>query len=114
MHEDELDDDVEEFEIIEEEEDGGDEAFGAAEFVSGLVIGVAAGAMVALLFAPQAGVRTRRKLGRRARHLRDQAEDRLHDSSRDLRKQVRRGRRKIKGKIDRATKRTKKVVKRLT
>ena len=48
---------------------------GLAWFVAGAVIG----AGVALLFAPQSGAETRRQLKRKARHLRQMAEDGLED-----------------------------------
>jgi gas vesicle protein len=48
---------------------------GLAWFVAGAVIG----AGVALLFAPQSGAETRRQLKRKARHLRQVAEDGLED-----------------------------------
>ena len=115
-NEDELDEDeFDDIEIIEEDDPSGTEhAFRGAEFASGLLIGVVAGAVIALLFAPQAGPRTRRGIGRRVRRLRSDAEDRWDHAQRDLRKQVRRRKRKIQGKLDKVTKRTRKAVKRLT
>lgn len=41
--------------------------------------GAAFGAVFALLFAPQSGAETRQAIGRRARRLREVAEDRLDD-----------------------------------
>jgi gas vesicle protein len=41
--------------------------------------GAAVGAVVALLFAPLSGAETRQEIGRRARRLREAAEDRLED-----------------------------------
>lgn len=51
------------------------EAAGARNFVVGLAVGALLGAGVALLFAPDRGVNTRRKLGRRIRQLRDRGGD---------------------------------------
>jgi len=114
---DELDVDDEMFdevEIIDEDEGEDVEAgFRGADFAGGLLLGVMVGAALALLLAPQAGPRTRRNIGRKVRRLRADAEHRLEGAQRDLRKQVRRRKRKIKGKIDKVSKRTRKAVKRL-
>jgi gas vesicle protein len=48
------------------------------------VLGAAIGAGLGILFAPQAGERTRRDLARRGRKLRAQAEDKLDDVADDL------------------------------
>lgn len=117
MVRDELDADDEMFdevEIIDEDEGAEIEAgFRGADFAGGLLLGVMVGAALALLLAPQAGPRTRRNIGRKVRRLRADAEHRLEGAQRDLRKQVKRRKRKIKGKIDKVSKRTRKAVKRL-
>jgi gas vesicle protein len=59
-------------EIIILEEEGGSP-------LGWLLLGVALGAGVSLLFAPASGEETRRRLADRARQLRDQAEDTLDD-----------------------------------
>ena len=46
-------------------------AHGARNFAIGLAVGALLGAGVALLFAPDRGVNTRRRLGRRIRQFRD-------------------------------------------
>lgn len=48
------------------------------------VLGAAIGAGLGILFAPQAGERTRRDLARRGRKLRAEAEDKLEDLADDL------------------------------
>ena len=48
------------------------------------VLGAAIGAGLGILFAPQAGERTRRDLARRGRKLRAEAEDKLDDLADDL------------------------------
>jgi len=60
-------------------------------FISGLILGVVIGAGIALLTAPQPGRRTRRRLQRGARELKDTATDRWEDLADDM-----------KGKVDHA------------
>jgi len=43
------------------------------------LLGIAVGAVVGFLFAPEAGDDTRRKLGKRLRNLRDAAEDKVDE-----------------------------------
>lgn len=58
-------------------------------FAAGLVIGGLIGAGIALLFAPQSGVETRRVIRRKAKRLVDDAQDRF-DEVKDRARQVRR------------------------
>jgi gas vesicle protein len=60
--------------------------------VTGLVIGALVGATVALLFAPERGIDTRRRMGRSARR----AGLRGRDAWEDLRLELLRARRKLK------------------
>jgi gas vesicle protein len=46
---------------------------GKRNFFSGLAVGALLGASIALLFAPDRGVNTRRRLGRKIRQLRDRS-----------------------------------------
>lgn len=61
----------------EHEDDDERGSRGAVTFLTGLLLGAAAGAGVALLFAPHSGARTRRIIRRRARALQREAGDRL-------------------------------------
>jgi gas vesicle protein len=65
-------------------------------FLVGLVVGALVGAGTALLLAPARGDVTRRRIGRRFRHMRDQASDRVGDMRDDAERELRRARRKIK------------------
>ncbi len=69
----------------------------AVAFAAGVVLGLAAGAGIALLFAPQAGSDTRRAIGRRGRHLAHRGHDAWDDLRYELRHAARRGRRLIGG-----------------
>jgi gas vesicle protein len=57
-------------------------------FLSGLVCGAAIGASVALLLAPDAGRKTRKRLHRAAGDLRDSAADRWEEVADDVRNRV--------------------------
>lgn len=57
-------------------------------FVSGLLLGAAVGAGIALLMAPQSGRRTRRKLRRAADDLRVGAEDRWDELADEVKARV--------------------------
>ncbi len=59
--------------MSEREEGGGGSGFGA------FLLGIAVGAVVGFLFAPEAGDDTRRKLSKRLRNLRDIAEEKVDD-----------------------------------
>lgn len=67
----------------------------AGTFGAGLLLGLAIGAGIAILFAPQSGDVTRAHLGHRARHLRGRVTDRWEDLRDDVRRSARRGRRKL-------------------
>jgi gas vesicle protein len=58
-------------------------------FVTGLLLGAVIGAGVALLAAPQSGLRTRRRIKSTALTFRDSATDRFDDLAED-----------VKGKVD--------------
>jgi gas vesicle protein len=109
------DDELDDFEIVEEEDDEMDDTgFRGPEFATGLILGAALGAVIALLAAPHTGARTRRDLGRKARRIRHGVEDRWDGVHRDVRRKVRRRKRKIRGQVEQATKRTRKAIGRLT
>lgn len=52
---------------------------GTGTFIGGLVVGLALGAAIGVLFAPASGAVTRRRLRRKAEDLREQAEDSLDE-----------------------------------
>lgn len=56
-------------------------AGGSAGFLAGVIVGAVVGAGIALLFAPEAGARTRRRLGRRLRGLGASARSEIDDLS---------------------------------
>ncbi len=108
-------DNLDELEVVEEDDaDLAAPGFGGPEFVAGLILGAALGAVVALLAAPQAGTRTRREIGRKARRIRHEVEDRWDGAHRKVRRKVKRRKRKIRGQVEKANKRTRKVIERLT
>lgn len=57
-------------------------------FVSGLICGAAIGAGVALLLAPEPGKKTRKRIGRAAEDLRDDATERWDDLADEVRDRV--------------------------
>jgi gas vesicle protein len=65
-------------------------AHGTRNFLAGLAVGALIGAGFALLYAPDRGTRTRRKLGRKMRRLRDRSGDSVRDLKVALRKELQR------------------------
>lgn len=65
----------------------------SVDFLTGLLLGAAIGAGVALMAAPQSGTRTRRKIKRVAGNLSEGAQDRFDDFADD-----------VKGRVDDAVK----------
>ena len=72
-----------------------DDDYSAVSFVSGLFLGAAIGASVALLLAPQSGRRTRRALARSMEDMTDSAAERWEDMADELRSAVRSSRKKL-------------------
>ncbi len=64
-------------------------------FLTGVVVGVAIGAGLALLVAPQSGRRTRRRLARTVEDVADDAVGRWDDVADEFRSAVRSGRKKL-------------------
>ncbi len=64
-------------------------------FMSGVIVGAAIGAGLALLLAPQSGRRMRRHLARSVEGFKDTATDRWDDVSDDLRSAVKTSRKKL-------------------
>lgn len=79
-------------------------------FAAGILLGAALGAGVAVLFAPDKGSRTRRRLGQRMRDLRENAEERVEDARQDAGRTLNRQRRKIRGAVTRTAKRARGAV----
>ncbi len=65
-----------------------DQDANAMNFVSGFLLGAIVGAGIALLAAPDAGNRTRRKIRRVAGGLKDSATDQLDDFAEDVKARV--------------------------
>lgn len=83
----ELEDDGDHGEDIDLNTDG-EVSVGPRSFLAGLVLGTVLGLSVALLFAPEPGEDTRRKLGKRIRRLRKRAEDETGELRRRARKRL--------------------------
>ena len=60
----------------------------AMNFVSGFLLGAVVGAGIALLMAPEAGNRTRRRIRRVAGELKETATDQLDDFADDVKSRV--------------------------
>jgi gas vesicle protein len=67
-----------------------------------LLIGLAVGAGVALLFAPQSGAETRRRLARGARRIRRVAEDAADDVSTEVKEKIDSARERVSEHVDTA------------
>lgn len=63
---------------------------GTRNFIAGLAVGALLGAGIALLYAPDRGTNTRRRLGRRIRRLRDRSGESVRDLKLALRRELRR------------------------
>lgn len=73
-----------------------DDDTGAVTFMSGVLFGALLGASVALLLAPNAGKKTRRKLIRGLSSAREEATGRWDDISDEVRSAVEAGRKKVR------------------
>lgn len=69
--------------------------YSAGSFISGLFLGVAVGAGLALLMAPQSGRRTRRALVRSMEDVADTASERWDDVTDEVRSAVRSSKKKL-------------------
>src|SRR5688500_20330626 len=68
--------------------------------IGSFVLGALVGAGVALLFAPQSGEETQEEIRRRARRLRDKAEDKLRAAQEQLETRLERARDNVQGRGD--------------
>jgi gas vesicle protein len=73
-----------------------DEESGALSFVAGMLLGVAVGASLALLTAPQSGRKTRKRLIRAVSTARDTAGEQWGDLTEEVQDAVRAGRKRIR------------------
>jgi hypothetical protein len=86
-------------EEIEEIEGDGDEpsgSHGALGFFGGLVLGILLGAGTALLLAPERGTQVRRRIGRRVRRLRRDAEEKVGEIRDNAEHEFKRARRRLR------------------
>jgi hypothetical protein len=89
------DNDVEERDLESEQDSSGVAMFGA-----GLMLGLAVGAGLALLLAPQAGDETRRLIKRRAKRLGDHVSESVEDLRDDIRRSARRGEKRLRQRLN--------------
>jgi gas vesicle protein len=75
---------------------------GTAGFIAGVLFGAFLGAGFALLLAPDRGEKTRGKLRRRMRSLRDDAREGIDRAGSATRKELRRRQRRIRAELARA------------
>jgi gas vesicle protein len=78
-------------------------AAGSGAFAAGMLVGALLGAGLALLFAPDSGEHTRRRLRRGAAALRERATEGLDEATRRTRKDLIRRRRRLEKQLERLT-----------
>src|SRR4051812_15917626 len=78
-----------------------------AGFVLGMVFGVLLGAGLALVFAPERGEKTRARLRRRMRTLREDALESIDQAGTRTRKELQRRQRRIRAELERIRERAK-------
>jgi len=82
----------------------------AAGFAAGILLGALVGATIAVLFAPDKGSRTRRRIGRSVRDLRERAEDKIEHVREDAGRELGHQRRKIRGAVARTRGRARDII----
>ena len=75
---------MQEVEMSDDDYEGGS----AGSFLAGAVIGALAGLAIGMLYAPQSGERTRRKLRKRLDEFKEDASDRADELSRRARRKL--------------------------
>ncbi|HEX6616804.1 MAG TPA: YtxH domain-containing protein [Gemmatimonadales bacterium] len=85
--------------IVDEAEDSGG---GTGAFAAGVVFGAFLGAAIALMFAPEKGDRTRRRLRKRLQRLREDASEGLERAGERTRRDLSRRRRRMEAGLGRA------------
>lgn len=83
---------------------------GTAGFMAGILFGAFLGAGIALLLAPERGQRTRDKLRRRMRSLRDDAREGIDRAGSRTRKELKRRERRIRAELARARARAERAI----
>ena len=78
---------------------------GTAGFIVGILFGAVLGAGLALLFAPERGEKTRGRLRRRMRSLREDAREGIDRAGSRTREELRRRQRRIRAELERARER---------
>ena len=81
------------------------EKAGLGGFAVGVIFGAFLGAGIALLFAPERGDKTRRRIRRRLRGLRDEAGDQLERAGKRTGRDLLRRRRRLEAGLERAASR---------
>jgi len=71
-------------------------------FLAGLLVGALVGAGAALLFAPESGLETRRRIGRLARDTRGSVEDQVEEWGGEAKRRIARRRKKMRRAMRRA------------
>jgi gas vesicle protein len=87
--------------------DEGETAHARAGFVSGFMLGVIMGAGFALLFAPERGDRTRGRLRRRMRSLKEDALESIDQAGSRTRAGLQRRKRRLRAELERIRKQAK-------
>ena len=83
---------------------------GAASFVAGVVLGAVLGAGIALLFAPEKGLKSRERLGRRMRSLGESAKGGIDEAARQATRDLLRRRRRLRHQLDELARETRKTL----
>jgi gas vesicle protein len=82
-------------------------AHGRAGFLAGVIFGAFLGAGLALILAPERGEKTRGRLRRRMRELREGAMESLDEAGSRTRKQLHRRKRRLRAELERIRERAK-------
>jgi gas vesicle protein len=89
----------------EDQREQGPEGRGVGGFAVGVIFGAFLGAGIALLFAPERGDKTRRRLRHRLRSLRDEAGNQLERAGKRTGRDLLRRRRQLEAGVERAVSR---------
>jgi hypothetical protein len=95
---------------VTEMSDEADASRGIGGFAAGVVFGVFLGAGVALMFAPERGDKTRRRLRRRLQQLREDTADGLERAGSRTRRDLARRKRRLEAGLERAAERARDAI----